>query len=100
MTRRLALSAIGVSLGWWMCSRSRAPGKVKVNYRVIRYTESDSFIELAWEPLVGKPPVAYVPSPRRWRAEMPDWARDRRDEIFSEIKRQTEYMTFTWQEYD
>jgi hypothetical protein len=31
---------------------------------------------------------------------MPGWARDRRDEIMAEIKRETEYMSFTWQEYD
>lgn len=100
MTRRLALGAIGASLIWWTCSRSRAPGKVEVRYRVIRYTEPPGFIELGWEPLEGEPPVAYVPSPGRWRAQMPDWARDRRDEIFPEIKRQTEYMKFTWEEYD
>jgi len=100
ITRRFALGAAGFGLVWWTCSRTRGVGKVKVNFRIIRYTEADAFIELAWEPLEGKPPVAYVPSPRRWRAEMPDWARDRREEIFAEIKDQTTFMNFTWQEYD
>jgi len=101
MTRRLALGAVGASSLSWACRRSRAVGKVEVRWRVIRYTEPDGeFIELGWEPITDKPPVAYVPSPRRWRAVMPDWAADRRDEILPEIKRQTEHMEFTWKEYD
>jgi hypothetical protein len=100
MTRRVLLAAAGVSSVWWMCSRSRAGGRVEVNFRVIRYWESDDFIQLAWEPIIGKRPVAYVPSLRRWREEMPEWARDRRDEIFPEIKHQTQYMDFIWEEYD
>ena len=31
---------------------------------------------------------------------MPQWARDRRDDIFSEIRHQTQYMDFIWEEYD
>jgi hypothetical protein len=31
---------------------------------------------------------------------MPDWARDRRDEIFPVIQRETSHMKFVWEEYD
>jgi hypothetical protein len=100
MTRRFALSGLGIGVLWYACRRSFTSGKVEVRFRVIRYSEPAGFIELGWEPLEGQPPVAYAPSLRRWRAEMPDWARNRRDEILPEIKRQTRHMNFTWEEYD
>jgi hypothetical protein len=102
MTRRIVLAAAGVSSVWWMCGRSRGGGKVEVKFRVIRYWESseDDPIELGWEPIIGDRPVAYLPSHRRWQAEMPEWARNRRDEIMAEVKRQTAHMDFRWQEYD
>ena len=101
MTRRLTLAALGLGALWFTCRETRGVGKVEVRYRVIRYTEPAGDLELGWEPLVGgKPPIAYVPSPRRWRAEMDEWARDRREEIFADIREQTSYMNFTWREYD
>lgn len=100
MTRRSLLAVLVIGSFWWTCPESRVAGKVEVNWRVIRYTEPLGFLELAWEPIKGEQPVAYVPSDRRWRAEMPDWACDRRDEIMSEIKRDTRHMNFRWQEYD
>ena len=100
MTRRFVLGAAGVSLVWWRCSRIRATGKAKVKWRVIEYTEPDGVFDLYWEPIMGGQPIAYVPSPRRWREDMPEWAQDRRDEIFPEIKRQTEFMEFNWREFD
>jgi hypothetical protein len=99
--RRIILFALAISsLCWWTCRKATVAGKVKVNWRVIRYTEGDDFIELGWEPIEGEPPVAYVPSARRWRAEMPEWACDRRDAIMAEIKRETRHMNFRWEEYD
>jgi hypothetical protein len=94
------LGALGIGVLWFTCPRSARVGKVEVRYRVIRYTEPAGHIELGWEPLEGERPVAYVPSPRRWRADMPEWARDRRDNIFTEIRQQTGHMNFRWEEYD
>ena len=100
MNRWIVFFALAIGSLWWSCRENRPAGKVEVNYRVIRYTESAGSIELGWEPIKGEQPIAYVPSHRRWRAEMPDWARDRREEIMAEIKRETAYMNFRWQEYD
>ena len=74
--------------------------KVEVNFRVIRYREPACYLELTWEPIDRSAPIAYVPSPRRWRVEMPECARDRRSSIFPEIQEQTRYMNFIWQEVD
>ena len=30
-----------------------------------------------------EPPVAYIPAAAAWRAEVPDWLRDRRDEVIA-----------------
>jgi hypothetical protein len=91
----------GVSLGEGLAARRQSSGgKVEVNFRVIRYREPGCYLELTWEPIDGSPPIAYVPSPRRWRAEMPECARDRRSDIFPEIQDQTRFMNFTWQEVD
>ena len=100
MTRRFAVGVIGVGLAGFICSRRRTAGTVKVGFRYIRYTEPEGYFELAWEPIRDADPIAYVPSPRRWREEMPEWAAERRDEIFPEIQEQTRYMEFVWQEYD
>jgi len=100
VTRRIALSALAVGSFWWTCRENRLAAKVEVKWRVIRYTEPAGVIELGWEPIKGEQPVAYVPSDRRWRDQMPDWACDRRDEIMMEIKRETTHMNFRWQEYD
>jgi len=94
------LSVLAISSLWWTCRENRVTGKVEVKWRVIRYSEPAGVIELGWEPIKGEQPVAYVPSDRRWQAEMPDWACDRRDEIMVEIKRETTHMNFRWQEYD
>jgi hypothetical protein len=100
VTRRIVLSVLVIGSLWWTCRENRSAGKVEVNWRVIRYTEPAGVIELGWEPIKGEQPVAYIPSHRRWRAEMPEWACDRRDEIMVEIKRETRHMNFRWQEYD
>ena len=100
MSRRVVLVALAISSLGCTGRAARVAGKVEVDYRIIRYAESAGFIELGWEPLQGERPVAYVPSDRRWRAEMADWARDRRDGIMVEIKRETRHMNFRWEEYD
>ena len=90
-----------MSLGEGLAARRQSSGgKVEVNFRVIRYREPGCYLELTWEPIDGSPPIAYVPSPRRWRVEMPECARDRRSDIFPEIQDQTRFMNFTWQEVD
>jgi|SoiMethySBSTD1v2_1073268.scaffolds.fasta_scaffold125262_3 hypothetical protein len=101
MTRRLMLGAVGIGALWFTCRESHGVGKVEVRWRLIIYTEPAGDIELVWEPQVGgSPRIAYIPSPRRWRDEMEDWARDRREEIFADIREQTSHMNFTWHEYD
>ena len=83
MTRRLMLGALGIGALWFTCRASHGVGKVEVRWRVIVYTEPDGVIELGWEPIKDDRPIAYIPSPRRWRDDMEEWARDRREEIFA-----------------
>jgi len=99
LNRRTLLRALAVSALGFACRR-RPPGKVEVSFRVIRYAEPAGTIALGWEYFPEPPLVAYVPSPRRWRAQMPEWARFRRDEIFPEIQRQTRPWKFKWEEYE
>jgi hypothetical protein len=103
LTATLGSAYVGWSVlrsGANQIKRQSSGGKVEVNFRVIRYKEPACYLELTWEPIDRSPPIAYVPSPRRWRVEMPDCARDRRSDIFPEIQEQTRYMNFTWQEVD
>ena len=59
-------------------------------------------LELTWgTPWNRSAPIAYVPSPRRWRVEMPECARGIVEAASSpEIQEQTRYMNFIWQEVD
>ena len=97
---RFAVFLFGIALIAAVCHDRRPRGKVDVGFRVIRYTEPTGQIQLGWEYFLDEPPVAYVPTARRWRATMPEWARDRRDEVFPVIQRETRQMNFVWEEYD
>lgn len=33
-----------------------------------------------------EPPVAYIPAAAIWRAKVPDWLRDRRDEVIAVLR--------------
>jgi hypothetical protein len=55
-------------------------------------------LQLGGELLVGTPSVVYVPNANAWAHRVPDWARDRRDEIVA--RAMSEFgAQFTFEEY-
>jgi hypothetical protein len=53
---------------------------------IIEYSEGeDRSIQLDCPSLV-EPPTVTVPSPARWAAEMPDWLRERREEVVARLQ--------------
>lgn len=70
-----------------------------IAFRYIKYMEGGNDIEFQVDPGLKEPTVVHVPSPERWKLEMPEWARDRRDEILGRIKEKTEHMMPEFREY-
>ena len=75
------------------------PFGVHIGFRYIRYMEGFNKLELSVEPLTKDPSVIFVPSDEKWKTEMPDWAKERREEILSRIKDGTKHLDWTWEEY-
>ncbi len=72
---------------------------VLISFRQIKYFEGDSEIEFRVDPGLKEPTVIHVPSPESWKAEMPEWARDRREEILGRLKPKVAHMKPEWREY-
>jgi hypothetical protein len=107
MNRRAAV-LLGLGLAGVLvlrrCTRGRTPNEqsatVEANQRTrvvltplgLRYFEDDHELELHVETARdSKGPFYYVfvYSPARWKNEMPEWCRDRREAILAEIERLT-----------
>jgi hypothetical protein len=58
---------------------------IKIGYTHLTYCEGKSGIEFQWEPR-GEVDVLFVPSPRRWPVEFPEWTHGRREEIIGTIQ--------------
>ena len=72
---------------------------VLIAFRYMKYFEGKNELELQIDPGLKKPSVIHVPSPERWRSEMPAWARDRRDVILERLKSKCSHMHLDWKEY-
>jgi ribose 5-phosphate isomerase B len=70
-----------------------------IAFRYIKYIEGSDSIEFQADPGLKTPTVIHVPSPERWDSEIPDWARNRRDEILGRIKEKTMHMKAELREY-
>jgi ribose 5-phosphate isomerase B len=70
-----------------------------IAFRYIKYIEGRDSIEFQVDPGLKTPTVIHIPSPERWRSEVTDWARDRRDEILGRIKEKTAHMKPEFKEY-
>jgi hypothetical protein len=47
-----------------------------------------------------EPPVLFVPSPQIWHDSMPDWLRDRRDEVLERLRDHGDHvLAEEWNEY-
>jgi len=70
-----------------------------IAFRYIKYIEGKESIEFQADPGLKTPTVIHVPSPERWRSEIPEWARHRRDEILTRIQEKTLHMKPEFMEY-
>jgi hypothetical protein len=67
----------------------------------LRYFEGENVLSLAAEmgsDRTGSYYVVYVPTPSRWLGKMPEWCRERRDEIMTEILRLTNHERIKWRD--
>lgn len=72
---------------------------VLIAFRYIKYMEGDHSLEFRIDPNLKAPSMIHIPSAERWRSDLPDWARDRRDEILERIKTRCSHMECTWEEF-
>jgi ribose 5-phosphate isomerase B len=72
---------------------------VLIAFRYVKYFEGENDLELQIDPGLKKPSVIHVPSPERWRSQMPAWARDRRELILERLKSKCSHMQLDWKEY-
>lgn len=82
-------------------NESNAAGQefdVHVSFHCIRYSEGERSLELDRDASGGAHAVIYTPSPARWAVEMPEWARDRREEILQRIRSRCSHLEDEWHE--
>ncbi|MBK8652097.1 MAG: hypothetical protein IPN23_10390 [Elusimicrobia bacterium] len=75
------------------------PFGVHISFHYIRYLEGGEKIDFEVEPMNQSPSVISIPSAERWKAEMPDWAKDRRDVILKRLKDETKHLNWVWELY-
>ncbi len=82
-------------------SERPAPEKydLLIAFRYIKYMEGKNSIEFQVDPGLKTPSVVHIPSPDRWNSELPEWARNRRDDILDRVKEKTSHMNVEFKEY-
>lgn len=72
--------------------------EVLITFRSIVYQEGKNTLELAVEPGLKHGTVVHVPSESAWNEAVPDWARDRREEILGTIRQKSAHLNCEWKE--
>jgi len=70
-----------------------------IAFRYIKYMEGKDSIEFQVDPGLKRPSVVYIPSQERWNSELPEWSKNRRDEIVDRVKSKCAHMNCEWREY-
>ena len=79
-------------------SSDRDPYDLLITFRYIKYMEGKDFIEFQVDPGLKRPSIVHIPSPERWNSELPEWTRNRRDEILERVKSKCAHMDCEWKE--
>jgi ribose 5-phosphate isomerase B len=80
-------------------SASRDDFDVTISFGYILYWEGKDSVEFKVDPGLKHPSVINIPSDTRWKEEMPEWCRDRREEIVERLKRKCIHLNGEWMEY-
>jgi ribose 5-phosphate isomerase B len=70
-----------------------------ISFRSIKYMEGKNSLEFEVEPSMKNPTVVHIPSPETWKAEVDEWAADRRTEILERIRPKCAHLDWQWKEY-
>ena len=70
-----------------------------IAFRYIKYFEGENTLQFQVDPKLKEPSVIHIPSEENWASEVPEWARQRREEILSRIRSKCAHMELEWKEY-
>jgi ribose 5-phosphate isomerase B len=70
-----------------------------ISFRYIKYMERKGSIEFGVDPGLKRPSIVHIPSPERWDSELPEWTKNRRDEILDRVKSKCAHLQCEWKEY-
>ena len=70
-----------------------------IAFRYIKYIEGKNSIEFQVNPGLKDPTVVHIPSSKKWNSVVPEWARNRREEILDRVKPKCTHLDCEWREY-
>ncbi len=71
---------------------------VVISFGYILYTEGKKTTEFKVEPGLKGPTLIHIASPENWNKVMPDWMKNRREEIVERIARRCNHMIYEFRE--
>jgi ribose 5-phosphate isomerase B len=70
-----------------------------ISFRYMIYSEGKNALEFKIDPGLKSPSIIHIPSPDKWNSEVPEWAKNRREEILERIKTKSAHLECEWKEY-
>ena len=72
---------------------------VLISFGYILYSEGKKTVEIKVEPGLKGPTIIKIPSSESWNASMPDWCKNRREEIAERIAQRCKHMNYEFKEF-
>lgn len=72
---------------------------VVISFGYILYSEGKNTLEFKIDPGLKDASVIHIPGPETWADRMPEWTRDRRDEIVARIESKCKHLLYRIEEY-
>jgi len=69
-----------------------------ISFQSIKYMEGKNSLEFEVDPGLKRPSIVHIPSPESWKAQIPLWARERRQEILDRIMPKCSHINCEWKE--